>query len=314
MMNYSYKQPQNPLDEIRRFFRQGSGLSLLILANVAIWVLVQILKVLLFFYNYPDGSVAESIVLHALAIPAYLPSLLIRPWTIFTYMFLHIEFWHLLFNMLWLYWFGRIFLEFLPPRQLLFIYIMGGLSGGLGYLPAFNVFPVFAGIVPVSFALGASASVMAIVTAISFYVPGYTIQLFLFGRIRILYLAIILFVFDFFMIPSGNPGGHLAHIGGALFGAGYIWLFRIINKSFDPRNTTSFFRNLSDLFTSRKKKTTYYPRPDYSGRPVSDEEYNLKKIESQKKIDDVLEKISKGGYDCLTKEEKELLFKTSNKR
>jgi membrane associated rhomboid family serine protease len=309
-MNYAYKQPENPLEEIKRFFSQGSALSVLILSNVAVWFLVQVLKVILFFFNIADETAAGALVMHLLALPASLPLLAERPWTIITYMFLHVEFWHILFNMIWLYGFGRIFLEFLSSRQLVLVYFLGGIAGGLVYIFSFNMFPVFAGIVPVAFALGASASVMAIVTAVSFYVPGYTIQLFIFGRIRILYLAIVLFVSDFFMIPSGNPGGHLAHIGGALFGFCFVQLYRFTGRQLSGKSMFSFF-----TFPNKKKKENVSGgRPDYSGRPVSDEEYNLKKKDNQRKTDEILEKISKGGYDSLTKAEKEFLFKTSTKR
>jgi len=311
MTNYTYQQTSNPLDEFRSFFKQGSSLSMLILINIIVWILIQSLKVILFIYNNPDGTAANTIVLHSLAIPASIPALASSPWTLITYMFLHIDIWHLLFNMIWLYWFGRIFLEFLSSKQLVFVYILGGLAGALVYVFAFNVFPVFTEVVPVSYALGASASVMAIVTAISFYVPNYSIQLFLFGKIKILYLAIILFVFDFFMIPSGNAGGHLAHIGGALLGVILSQVFRLKKKSYDAGDSSAFFSNLRDKF--QKKQQTWQTPPDFS-KPVSDEEYNRKKREKQKKVDDILEKISKGGYDSLTKEEKEFLFKTSNKR
>ena len=309
-MNYAYNQQNNPFEEVKRFFRQGSALSVLILVNVAVWMLVQVLKVILFFFNNPDGNAAGALAMHLLALPAAVQLLLVRPWTLISYMFFHVEFWHILFNMLWLYWFGRIFLEFLPSRKLVFIYFLGGISGGLMYVLAFNTFPVFAAMVPVSFALGASASVMAIVTAVSFYVPGYTIQLFLFGRIRILYLAIVLFVFDFFMIPSGNPGGHLAHIGGALFGCVYIMLYKASKSSGRGMSFASLFPFLKNM-GKKKPEFTY---PGNPGRPVSDEDYNLKKKENQKKVDEILEKISKGGYDSLTKAEKEFLFKTSTKR
>lgn len=311
MRNYSYHQPSNPFDEVKRFFSKGSSLSILIIINVAIWIVIQAAKVILFIYNNPDGNAASTLVMHLLAIPASVPVLIERPWTLITYMFLHIDIWHLLFNMIWLYWFGRIFLEFLSSRQLVFVYLLGGFSGALVYVVAFNVFPVFIEIVPVSFALGASASVMAIVTAISFYVPNYTIQLFLFGRIRILYLAIALFVFDFFMIPSGNAGGHLAHIGGALFGVICSQVYRITNKQGNTSYYNTFFSNLKDRFQWKQK--AYQPQQDYT-RPVSDEEYNRKKQENQQRIDEILEKISKGGYDSLTREEKEFLFKTSSKR
>jgi membrane associated rhomboid family serine protease len=312
MMNYNYRQNQNPLDEIKQFFRKGSALSVLILVNIAVWVLIQAVKVILFFYNNPDGDAFNALLLHGLAVPASIPLLSERPWTLVTYMFLHFDIWHILFNMMWLYWFGRIFLEFLPSRQLVMIYLLGGLSGGLIYVIAFNIFPVFESIVPVSFALGASASVMAIVTAISVYVPNYTLQLFLFGRLKILYLAIILFVFDFFMIPSGNAGGHIAHIGGAIFGAVYILIYRASKTSSQPGNPPDFLRNLMNMFR-RKPQTNHNSGGNYN-RPVSDEDYNLKKRESQKRVDEILEKISKGGYDCLTRDEKDFLFKTSNKR
>jgi len=311
MMNYTYRQPSNPLEEFKKFFKQGSSLSVLVLINVAIWIFIQVLRVIFFIYNNPDSNASNTLVLHALAIPAFVPALLAKPWTLLTYMFLHIDIWHLLFNMIWLYWFGKIFLEFLSSRQLIFVYLSGGLAGALVYVFAFNTFPVFEEIVPLSFALGASASVMAIVTSISFYVPNYTIQLFLFGKIRIVYLAIILFVFDFFMIPSGNAGGHLAHIGGALFGFIFSQVIRFSKDSYNTGYSSAFFSSMKDRF--HKKQQTYQGRQDYS-RPVSDEEYNIKKRENQEKVDDILEKISKGGYDSLTKQEKEFLFNTSNKR
>ncbi len=310
MMNYNYGQNQNPVEEIKRFFSQGSVLSVLILINVAIWILIQAMQVVFFFNNTPAGEALE-IVKNAFAIPAYIPGLYLKPWTALTYMFLHFDVWHILFNMLWLYWFGKIFLEFLPSRQLVWIYLLGGLSGGLVFVLTFNTFPVFKDIVAVSFALGASASVMAIVAAVAVYVPNYTIQLFLFGRLKILYLAVILFVFDFFMIPSGNAGGHIAHIGGALFGGLYIMLYRITNKKSLPGNPPDFIRNFINLFRGKTQSDSSFTG-NY-GRPVSDEEYNLKKKETQRKVDEILEKISKGGYDCLTKDEKEFLFKTSNK-
>lgn len=312
MMNYNYNQNQNLFDEIRRFFRQGSALSVLMLINIALWFIIQVIKVLFFFYNSPDGDAVNRVVLHSLAVPASLPFLVMRPWTILTYMFLHVDIWHILFNMLWLFWFGKIFLEFLPPRQLILVYLLGGITGGVVYVIAFNIFPVFDAIVPVSFALGASASVMAIVTAISVYVPNYSIQLMLIGRMKIIYLAVILFVFDFFMIPSGNAGGHLAHIGGALFGASYILLYRYAGSATSTGNDSRFIGNFMNMFRNRSKQG--HAPGMHTGRPVSDEAYNLRKKENQKRTDEILDKISKGGYDCLTKDEKEFLFRSSNKR
>ena len=299
-MYQNYGSQPGPGPEIKRFFKQGSVLSLLIIGNVAIWVLIQVFRVLFFLYNQPDSGMAVALILRYLALPAALPFVVAKPWTILTYMFLHIDFWHVLFNMLWLYWFGKIFMEYLSGRQLFGVYVFGGLAGGIVYILAFNVFPVFSSMLPLATALGASASVMAIVTAISFHVPNYTIQLFLFGRIKIVYLAIVLFIFDFFMIPAGNAGGHFAHIGGALLGL----LYSQIIPGMKTDHVRDFFR----------KKHSSNRSSDFSHRPLSDAEYNLRKKEDQIRIDEILEKISKGGYDSLSKDEKDFLFKTSIKK
>ncbi|MGA3013560.1 MAG: rhomboid family intramembrane serine protease [Bacteroidales bacterium] len=305
-MNYS----RNITDEFKRFFRSGSTLSILILINILIWVLTKVAYVLFFLYNHPDSSFADSWILHYFALPANPGDLSSRPWTLVTYMFLHLEFWHILFNLLWLYWFGRIFLEYLSSRQLLFTYLTGGLAGGLLYIIAFNIFPVFHSSIINSVALGASASVMAIVTAISFYVPNYSIQLLFIGRIRIIYLAIVLFIFDFIAIPGGNAGGHIAHIGGAFFGYFMSLYFRKTRYTYSTGVFSSIFKRITTAFKTRFKKQ---PSTPYSGRPKTDEDYNDEKNLNQKRIDYILEKISRGGYESLTKEEKEFLFRSSGK-
>lgn len=311
MMNYRTGSERNLFEDARTFFREGSVLSMLILLNVSVWALIQVLKVFFFFLHGPGADPLTTELMHALAIPAALPVLVLKPWTLVTYMFLHFDFWHILFNMLWLFWFGKIFLEFLPSRQLLLIYLLGGISGGLVYVLAFNIFPVFSGIVAASWALGASASVMAIVTAISVYVPNYTIQLLLVGRLKIFYLALILFVFDFFMIPSGNAGGHLAHIGGAIFGAVYILAYRY-SVNAEPGSFLNSIRRLFKQKPSFRGEQRHDTRTQ-AGRPMTDDEYNARKRDNQRRIDEILEKISKGGYDSLTREEKDFLFKSSTK-
>jgi membrane associated rhomboid family serine protease len=302
---------KNPVDDIRRFFGQRSMLSNLILINIGVWLLMKITNVFLFLYLQPRGDAATEWFLHFLAVPAYFPSLVNVPWTPFTYMFLHFDFWHILFNMLWLFWFGKIFLEYLNSKQLFQTYVIGGLTGAVFYIAAFNFFPVFTSTLPLSYALGASASVMAIVTAISFYVPNYTIQLLFIGRVKIIYLALILFIFDFFAIPGNNSGGHIAHIGGALWGFIYIFLVRKGFRNIISINSFDWISKFKERFSSgRQKKGTFH---NFDTRPVSDEEYNLGKNANQRKIDDILEKISKGGYESLTKSEKEFLFKSSGK-
>ncbi|MCX6282881.1 MAG: rhomboid family intramembrane serine protease [Bacteroidetes bacterium] len=302
----SYTTVPNPGDNLKRFFREGSVLANLIIVNAAVWLLVQVFRIIFFLYNQPDAALATTSIIRIFGVPASVPLLINKPWTILTYMFLHIDVWHVLFNMLWLYWFGKIFQEYLGNRRLLFVYFSGGISGALVYILAFNIFPVFSPSLPISYALGASASVMAIVTAISFKVPNYSVHLLFFGRIRILYLAIALFIFDFFMIPAGNAGGHIAHIGGALFGFLYAQLSGF---------SSNFISGGSQRWTGFFRKKTMRANVNYTGsRPVSDEEYNLQKAEKQKRMDGILDKISKGGYDSLTRDEKDFLFRSSGKR
>ena len=175
-----YTTQPNAADNLKRFFREGSALANLIIFNIAVWGLVQAFRIIFFLYNQPDAAIATTAIIRIFGVPASLPSLLNKPWTLITYMFLHIDVWHVLFNMLWLYWFGKIFVEFMGNKKLVLVYFLGGISGALVYILAFNFFPVFSAALPQSYALGASASVMAIVTAAAFKVPDYTVYLLFF--------------------------------------------------------------------------------------------------------------------------------------
>jgi membrane associated rhomboid family serine protease len=306
---------QNPIDNARQFFQQNSALNKLIIINLAIFVVVNIVQ--LFFWLFkltysPVGMAETSIAVYYLSVPAHIGSLLARPWTIFTYMFLQENFMHLLFNMIVLYFGGRIFTEYLDSRKLINTYIVGGLVGAAFYIVSFNVFPVFSESLPYSVALGSSASVLALLIAAATYVPEYSVVLFLFGRIKLKYLALIVVLVDVLSISKGNAGGHIAHLGGAFWGFFYIWQMKA------GRNLTINFRwlNLKRFFSplSRaKKKPTQNPFTG-KGRPLTDEEYNTIKNQQQQRIDKILEKISKSGYSSLTREEKELLFSSSNKK
>jgi len=290
-------------DDIKLTFRNGSNLTRLIYINVAVFVLITLVAGIGFLLNNQDVS---GKALNLLSVPASLNALLLRPWTLITYMFTHKDIWHILFNMLWLYSFGRIFLEYLDQRKLVAVYLLGGLSGALVYILSFNIFPAFTGVLADSAAIGASASVMAIVIAISAYVPDYTVQLFLFGRIKIKYLALAIFVFTSIMDFSVNSGGKLAHIGGAFFG--YLYILNLKHG----RDMGKGFNSIIDFFVTifkpgKKLKVTHK-------KVATEYEYNKIKVEQQKTINHILDKISKGGYDSLTKEEKETLFKESQKK
>lgn len=290
-------------DDIKKAFHNGSNLIKLIYINIAVFILITLTAIIGFLVTSPH--VAEKAI-DLLAVPSSLGSLLTRPWTLLTYMFLHKDIWHILFNMLWLYWFGTIFLQYLDQKKLVSVYLLGGISGAVLYILSFNIFPAFAGSVGESVAIGASASVMAVVIAIAAYVPDYSVQLLLIGRVKIKYMALAIFVLTSFMDFSVNSGGKLAHIGGAIFGYFYTLnirqgrdIGRVINRALDF---------LVTLVRPRKKMKVTYKKPS------TEYDYNAMKSEHQARINTILEKISKGGYDSLTKEEKETLFKESQKR
>lgn len=305
----------SPFEKMKIFFSRREALSRLILINIIIWLGIALVKNLAFLFSSPEAGSSglykhylSEYLLSFLALPASIEVFIAKPWTLLSYMFLHFDFLHILFNMLWLYWFGVIFIQYLSQRQLLATYIFGGITGGLLYMLAYNVFPVFDLVRSSALAMGASASVLAIVVAISFYVPNYTINLFILGPIKIKYIAIVSILMDLMMINSGNAGGHIAHLGGALWGFAYVRLL----PHFDPSKLFGIFsgENMRKYRESRKSRfKVHYGKP-----PVSDEEYNMQKKEKQQRIDKILDKISQSGYNSLTKEEKELLFSSSNKQ
>jgi len=299
-------------DEIKNSFKSGTSLTRLLYLNTAIFILIKIVEIIGVLSGKP--AMAPTVI-SFLAVPASIDALLSKPWTPLTYMFTHQGFIHLLFNMLWLWWFGKIFLSYLDQRKLVSLYIMGGLAGALLYIAVFNIFPAFAGMVNVSIALGASASVMALVVATAVYLPEMEMHLLFFGRVKLKYLALITFlitsVFDF----SVNTGGKIAHIGGALMGLAYGYGLK------NGKDIGAWLNSIIDFFVTlfrpgKKMKVTYKKAgPAFDARQTkTDYDYNKAKAEKQKAVDHILDKISKGGYDSLTREEKEILFSESQKK
>ncbi len=290
-------------DSIKRFFRDNNVLGRLIMINAGVWLILQIVNTFLWLFRshwYPQ-------IIQFLAIHSNLRHLVIHPWTLITYMFVHEGFWHLLFNMLWLYWFGKIFLQYLSQRQLLATYFMGGIAGALFYVLMFNVLPSFENVFFYSFAIGASASVMAIVTAIAFYVPNYRMQLMFIGPVKIYWIAIFFFVYDLLNIRSGNAGGHLSHIGGAMWGWFFVYSLR------KGKDLTFGFSSFVKWFTALFEKKNKFKITYSEGERFTDEEYNLQKRHNQAEIDRILDKIAKSGYNSLNEREKDILFRASRK-
>ena len=293
------------IDEIKKMYQTGNIVIRLIFVNVAVFVIVGILGLFSLAFDFDTVK--------WLAVPADLKVLLYRPWTLISYMFLHYDFLHILFNMLWLFWFGKIFLEFLSTKQMRSVYLLGGISGAILYILAFNTIPAFKPMVPVSVALGASASVYAIVVAISAFAPDYSIGLMFIGRVKIKYVAIFVIALDVLSIAGSNAGGHIAHLGGALFG----YLFAIQHKkgSDITKGFSNFIDGLTDWFKpGPKMKVTENKYKKKQQKPTTDREYNQQKAADQEEMDRILGKISKSGYDSLTKKEKETLFKFSKKK
>jgi membrane associated rhomboid family serine protease len=291
------------ISEIKSSFSKGSTLTKLIYINLGIYLLVLLFRIISFLFRLDPGIFNLTDFLSVHSSPRLF---LLRPWTVITYMFLHTAFWHILFNLLWLYWFGTIFLRFLTEKQLLSTYLLGGITGALVFVLSFNLFPVFQDSVEFSSALGASASVMAIIVAITVYTPNYQVYLILIGPVKIKYITLVFILLDLVQLPLENSGGHLAHLGGAVWG----YLF-IANLKKGKDITRRFDRIADSLFTrfqSKKKMRVTYRNTN------PDIEYNAAKREEQATIDLILEKISKSGYDSLSREEKDLLFNFSQKR
>jgi membrane associated rhomboid family serine protease len=291
------------LDDIKKTVRSGNSLTKLIYINIAVFLLISVGSIIGYLLSNQTLSLK---LLNIFSVPSSIKAFLLRPWTLITYMFTHKDILHILFNMLWLYWFGLIFLEYLDQKKLVAVYLIGGISGAIVYIISFNIFPVFNQVVAESVAIGASASVLAIVVAIAAYVPDYSVNLFLLGRIKIKYVALAIFILTSVMDFSVNSGGKLAHIGGAAFG--YIYTFNLRRGRDLGKGLNKILDFFVTLFKPRKKlKVTYK-------KPATDYEYNKARVDHQEQINRILEKISKGGYDCLTKEEKDMLFKESQKK
>jgi membrane associated rhomboid family serine protease len=282
-----------------KVFQSGNPSFLYIGINTLIFVVVALINVP-FFLSGNGGLIYDDFIREHFAFPANILGEPLRFYTILTYQFFHDGFLHVLFNMLWLYWMGKIFLDFLKPRQFHFVYLIGGFMGAVLFALAFNIFPVFRSISDASI-IGSSAAVMAIVVATATLVPNYSITLLLFGEVKLKYLAVAYVLLDLIGSTSANAGGSFAHLGGALFGFMYIKMLQ---------NGTDW----STIF-KKKPKLKVVKNDQRSSRYDEHNRKSALKKEGyvdQREIDAILDKISKTGYDKLSKEEKETLFKASN--
>lgn len=295
----------NFISELKDRFNRGNICLQFIYINVGIFVVTTLISVFLLLFNWDATSW-----LNYLELPAWMPQFWAQPWSVFTYMFLHAGILHLLFNVLWLYWFGQLFLSFFSARHFRGLYILGGLCGGLLYLLAYNVFPYFKAYIYGSYLLGASASVLAIVVATAVRQPEFRVNFMLIGAVRLKYVALIMVVTDLLFVTSGNGGGHIAHLGGALAGWWFAWglqkgsdVTRWINQVFDW---------LSGGFKFKSSPKKPKMKVEQGGRKA-DYDYNARKKQQSEEIDRILDKLKKSGYASLSTEEKKRLFDASKR-
>jgi len=277
-------------------FKTADVLTKLIVVNAAVFLIVRLGA---FFMGMPPGWFSRWFVLSD-----DFETILMRPWSLISYGFLHFDFFHILFNMIWLYWFGRIVLNLFSGKRLLTLYMLGAMSGGLLFALSYSLFPVFQDMR--GYLIGASGAVTAIMIFIATYTPNTEVRIFTF-TLKLWHIALFLFVFDLLRIPSsGNAGGLLAHVGGGVFG--YSYAIQLLKGN----DIGKWFENLMDwianLFKPQAKKP--FKKVHRTKRPKAQKSSSSSsKSDKQKRIDAILDKIGKSGYDSLTKEEKDFLFK-----
>lgn len=309
------------VDDLKIRYKGSSLLMRFIYINIAVFVMLRLVGFISFLVTGSSNSLVRWVEL-----PSSFHAFLLRPWTLITYMFSHYDVMHILFNMLWLYCLGRIFLEFFNPRQMGGLYVLGGIGGAALYLLCYNLIPHLSG--SHSLLLGASASVLAIVVAIALYRPDYPIQLFIFGSISLKWFAIFTVFIDIIGIENNNMGGHIAHLGGALVG---LWFWLEIKRGHD---ITSWINRGIDavvtMFNKRPSKVTgnsgveretsnNYHRSTSAASTSSrsknkdDNQSNANDVDEER-LDEILGKLKQSGYAALTDEEREFLFNASRKR
>jgi len=274
--------------------KENNGLIKIILINIIVFVSMSILEV---FITLSGLGELFNLFLNKLMLPASLKVFIFQPWSIITYFFLHMNFMHILWNMLFLYWFGKIIHDNIGNDTVISLYIIGGIIGGLSYMALFNIIPYYDNRVSESLMLGASAGVFSVVIGSATLLPNYTFYLLFLGPVRIKYIALFYLLLSFFDVTGSNAGGEIAHLGGALMG--YLYIRQLQNGV----NMGKGIIDILNIFNKNKKEV------------ISKEEKvkEMKKDISQGEIDKILDKISDSGYASLSKNEKEKLFNASKK-
>ena len=275
--------------------KDDNGLVKIILINVIVFVVLSILEV---FITLSGGGVIFKALIDKLMLPASFTTFILQPWSLISYFFLHLSFGHILWNMLFLYWFGKIIHDNIGNNAVISLYVLGGIIGGLSYMALFNIIPFYGDRVSDSLMLGASAGVFSIVAGSATLLPNYTFYLLFLGPVRIKYIALFYILLSFLDVTGSNAGGEIAHLGGALIG--YLFIRQL-------QNGVNMGEGIIKIINIFNKKSSSKIKQD---PPVNDE---VKPDISQDEIDKILDKISESGYSSLSKKEKEKLFNASKK-
>jgi membrane associated rhomboid family serine protease len=301
-------------DRLMVFYRQGSVVTKLIFINTGIFLLLRLIVGVLALFRLGDKAWLDW-----LLVPATFPALLQRPWTLFTYAFVHYDLMHLLMNMLWLYFFGLLFQRWFSGIQLVVHYLVGGLAGGLLFM-AGNTWLAPAGETILQAPLiGASAAIMALCVAVAVYRPDEPISLFVLGSVKLKYIALVMIALDLLGFNQASMGVGLAHLGGALYGVlvGLTSRRGINLAAWADKGSFRFKRNTGPKRRKQPNMKVTYRRPKKETVNRStvdvDQAYRDKKKADEQQLDTILDKVKQSGYDSLTKDEKKLLFDFSNR-
>jgi len=275
--------------------KENNALVKIILINVIIFIGASFIEV---FLTLSGAGNLFKLIINKLMLPASFTSFIIQPWSLISYFFLHLNFTHILWNMLFLYWFGKIIQDNIGNNAVISLYVLGGIIGGLSYMALFNIIPYYENRISESLMLGASAGVFSIVAGSATLLPNYTFYLLFLGPVRIKYIAIFYILLSFLDVTGSNAGGEIAHLGGALIG--YLFIRQLQNGI----NMGEGIINIINLFNRKENKKE-------RKETIINEEH--KSDISQDEIDNILDKISESGYSSLSKKEKEKLFNASKK-
>jgi membrane associated rhomboid family serine protease len=289
--------------------KDGNALSMLLAIHLIVFVLLAFVKVIYYFTYGQDGLIQyKEGVLYWTTLPANLQTLITRPWTLLTHMFVHDRVWHLLANMLWLWAFGYILQDLSGNKKLVPVFLYGAIAGAIFFILAYNTVPVLKAEMPIAVALGASAGVMAVAIATTLLAPGYRIFPMINGGIPLWVITLIFVIIDLATIPYNNPGGHIAHLAGG--GMGFLFVY-MLRRGYDwSLWMNNFFEWVNNLFNPDvpKKKELIKKQLYYKS---SVPPYTKKIHVTQQRVDEILDKISQKGYSTLTDDEKEILKRAS---